>query len=299
MTQEMTNEQRLDLNIGKQAILAILCLCSGVAPLAARWIPGDIARISYGLLLTAIFLALTLLARKVSTLQPFWELPFAFFIFAFVQVLNNSIPRYFGIYILHEAPVPGNPFASTVLGTVIIQLLETVIAIVPIIVLTKASGRNLDSIYARTGKLGRWFIFALVAFVIIYALTVRGVGSRFFPTHGALTPTHVLALTPALLVLVISNGFQEEFLFRGLFLQKFHAFFGIFVSNLLQAIIFSIAHAGVTYTPIALLFIVVIVFPLGLFAGYLMRTTNGVIVPAIFHAAVDIPIYLAFLSYVS
>jgi hypothetical protein len=127
MAQEITNEQRLDLGIGKQAILALLCLCSGVA---ARWIPSDLAKIAYGLLLTAIFLALTLLARKVASLRPFWELTFAFFIFALVQVLNNSIPLYFGIYILHETPVPGNPLASTVLGTVIMQLLETVIAIV-------------------------------------------------------------------------------------------------------------------------------------------------------------------------
>jgi membrane protease YdiL (CAAX protease family) len=240
-----------------------------------------------------------LLARKVASLRPFWELPFAFFIFALVQVLNNSIPLYFGIYILHETPVPGNPLASTVLGTVIMQLLETVIAIVPIIVLTKASGRNLDAIYARAGKRGRWFIFALVAFVIIYILALRGAGSRLFSTHGGLTPPQVLALTPALLVLVISNGFQEEFLFRGLFLLKFTAFFGFFVADLLQASIFTIAHAGVTYTPIILLFLVVIVLPLGLFAGYLMRTTNGVLVPALFHAAADIPIYLAFLSYVS
>jgi len=106
-------------------------------------------------------------------------------------------------------------------------------------------------------------------------------------------------LTPALLILVISNGFQEEFLFRGLFLQRYNAFFGAYVSNILQALVFAFAHAGVTYTPNALVFILVSVFPLGLIAGYLMRSSNGVIAPAIFHAGVDIPIYLAFLTYVS
>ena len=295
-TQEITNEQRLDLNVRQQSLLALLCLCAGIAPLAARWMPDDVVKLSYGFLLTAIFLAFTLLARKVSSLRPFWELSFAFFIFAFVQLLNNSIPPYFGLYILHQSSVPGNPFASTVLGTVIIQLPETVIAIVPILVLTKAAGRSFDSIYVRIGKLGRWFIFAIIAFVIFYVLTVRGVGSRFFSTSEALTLPHMLTLTPALLVLVISNGFQEELLFRGLFLQKFHSFFGLFVSNLLQAVIFSVAHVGVTYAPLALLFIVVIVFPLGLFAGYLMRTTNGIITPALFHAGADIPIYLVFLA---
>ena len=40
-------------------------------------------------------------------------------------------------------------------------------------------------------------------------------------------------------------------------------------------------------------------FPLGLAAGYLMRTTESVLTPAIFHGALDIAIYLVFLSYVS
>jgi membrane protease YdiL (CAAX protease family) len=99
--------------------------------------------------------------------------------------------------------------------------------------------------------------------------------------------------------MVLSNGFQEEFLFRGLFLQKYDWLFGARVANVLQALIFAIAHAGVTYTPVALLFIVLIIFPTGLVAGYLMRATHGVIAPAIFHAGVDIPLYLAFLAYVS
>ncbi|HTE86073.1 MAG TPA: CPBP family intramembrane glutamic endopeptidase, partial [Dehalococcoidia bacterium] len=82
-------------------------------------------------------------------------------------------------------------------------------------------------------------------------------------------------------------------------LQRYNAFFGVRVSNVLQAIIFAIAHAGITYTPASVLFIVLGVFPLGLFGGYLMRRTNGVVTPALFHAGADIPIYLAFLSYVA
>ena len=70
-------------------------------------------------------------------------------------------------------------------------------------------------------------------------------------------------------------------------------------ANILQALVFAYAHAGVNYTPDALVFILLAVFPLGLFAGYLMRHSNGVVAPAIFHAGLDIPIYLAFLTFVS
>ena len=87
--------------------------------------------------------------------------------------------------------------------------------------------------------------------------------------------------------------------FRGLFLKRYEAFFGAMIAIFLQAIIFSIAHLGITYSPSAILFIVLFVLPLGLITGYLMRATNGPVTPAIFHVGVDIPIYLAFLSYVS
>ncbi|MGN6813008.1 MAG: lysostaphin resistance A-like protein, partial [Thermomicrobiales bacterium] len=114
-----------------------------------------------------------------------------------------------------------------------------------------------------------------------------------------LSLAHLLALTPALLVVAFTNGFEEEVLFRGLFLEKYQALFGFGVANMLQAAAFAIAHVGISYTPAALFFIVVLVFPLGLAAGYLMRATNGITVPVIFHAALDLAIYLAFLSYVA
>ena len=220
----MTEARRRHPGIGKQWVLAVLCVCSGLAPLAARWIPVASPG-SHGLLITAVFLALTLLARTETPPRRFWELSFAFFIFALVQVLNNSV-AYFGIYVLRDAPVEGNPLASTVFGTVGIQLLGTLVAIVPIVALTKAAGLELGSIYARRGKVGPRFALAIVVFVAFYVMTATGHSQRAFPTNGAVTLSRVLALTPALLVVAISNGFQEEFLFRGLFLQKYNAFFG-------------------------------------------------------------------------
>jgi membrane protease YdiL (CAAX protease family) len=119
------------------------------------------------------------------------------------------------------------------------------------------------------------------------------------PENGTLTLGRFLALTPALLLVSLSNGFEEEFLFRGLFLQKYEVFFGARIANVLQALVFVAAHVGVTYTPNFLLFSVLLIFPLGLFGGYLMRRTNSVITPGIFHGALDMGIYLAFLSYAS
>ncbi|HEX5503465.1 MAG TPA: CPBP family intramembrane glutamic endopeptidase [Thermomicrobiales bacterium] len=295
-------ERRLHAGVRENAILALLCLGAGVVPLAARSIGGDVARVAYGALVAAAYLAFALFARRTAALRPYWELSFAFFIFAFVQVLNNAVPGYVASHVVRAPATAGDPLAATVSGTVVIQLLETGIAIVPIIAFTLVSGRDLGAIYARVGKRG-WFVGALVFFAAFYgylatiALRPDSPAHRLLPTNGPLTLARFLALTPALLVVAVSNGFEEEFLFRGLFLQKYTAFFGAGVANVLQAALFATAHAWITYTPTALLFIVALVFPLGLLAGYLVRATNGVVVPAIVHAALDLAIYLAFLTY--
>jgi membrane protease YdiL (CAAX protease family) len=287
----------------RTALLAILCVCAGTATLAARWIADDALKIGFGLFLAVAFLALTLLARRVSSLRRSGDLLFAFFVLAVVQVLNNSIPGFVGTDLLHDPPNAGNPLASTVSGTVVVQLVGAALAIAPVLVLTRVSGSDLGSVYVRKGAMGGWLVLAVIVFVacsvFVATLPLRP-GSpvqRLLPTNGLITFDRFLALTPALLVMVLSNGFEEEVLFRGLFLQKYDAVFDPRVANVLQAAVFSIAHAGVTYTPSALVFIVLLVFPIGLAAGYLMRASSGVLVPAVFHAGLDLAIYLPFLSY--
>jgi uncharacterized protein len=295
----MIAQQRGRSTVGHRWMLAVSCLAAGIACLAGRWIAGGVGvRVAYGVLVAAILLGVALLpSSRWSSHRP-RSLPFAFFIFAVVQVLNNSVPAYVASLVLDQPPVPGNPLASTVSGTVWIQLLETALAAIPIVVLTRAVGQNLGTIYLHPGVIGRGLVIAIAVFVLCYLAAATGMSGRLFPVREALPLHRFLALTPALLVLSLSNGFQEELLFRGLFLQKYLAVFGKHSANLLQAVIFTIAHAGITYTPTALLFLVLVVFPLGLITGYLMRTTGGMLAPVIFHAGTDIPIYLAFLTYV-
>lgn len=288
------------VSAGRRRVLFVLCLLGGIAPLAARGIPDQAVEITYGVVLAALLLAITVWVRRSSSLLGYWQLPFALFVLAFVQVLNNSVPSFVLANVLHEQAVNGNPLASTVFGTVVIQLVEALIAIVPIVVLVRMAGLSLGSIYARVGRFGSAYMIAIIAFIGIYAIIgLSPTAHRFLPIQGTMTISRYFALSPALLVMVISNGFEEELLFRGLFLQRYGVFFGAWGANILQALVFAFAHAGVTYTPDALLFILVAVFPLGLIGGYLMRRSDGVVAPAFFHAALDIPIYLAFLTFVS
>jgi membrane protease YdiL (CAAX protease family) len=298
----MAATPRHELNFSSRAILGIICVAAGIAAFAAPWISSDPpTRFAYGIVLSLVYLAVTLVARGLPALRPFWELSLAFFILAFSRLLN-SLVGFVGTAILHDPPNVGDPLASTISGTVLVQLLGTVVAIAPVILSTVVTGRGLASVYATRGTLGRWFVFAVVFFVVFYVflatlpLRPDSLANQLFPTNGPLTVALFVRLTPALLVVSLSNGFEEEFLSRGLFLQKYETFFGVRTSNVLQAIVFSAAHVGVTYTP-ALLVFLIIVFLLGLFAGYLMRRTNSVLTPGIFHGALDMGIYLAFLTY--
>ena len=248
-----------------------------------------------------VYVLVTLLVQRVCSLHAFWELSFAFFILAFSRWLNTLV-AFAGTAVLHDPPNAGDPLASTVSGTVIIQLLGTLVAVAPVVLSTLVTGRGLGSVYATRGTFGRWFVFAVVFFVAFYVflatlpLRPGSPANQLFPTNGPLTVARFIGLTPALVVVSLSNGFEEEFLSRGLFLQKYATFFGVRTANVLQAIVFAAAHAGVTYTPVLLVFLVG-VFLLGLFAGYLMRKTNSVLTPAIFHGALDMGIYVAFLTY--
>jgi len=297
--------QRPRLGVLRQAAAAGICLVAGCAALAPRWLADDLLKAAVGVVLAGAYLGLALFARRSVSLRPYWQVLFAFFVFAVVQVLNNTLPGFVSANVLHDAPNPGNPFASTIGGTVAIQLLETLIAVVPILALAKVAGIDLGSIYLRKGVVGKWLLLAVAFFVAMYVFTATiplrpgSFAERLLPTNGTLTVARFIALSPALIVISLTNGFEEELLFRGLFLQRYTWLFGAVVANVLQAAVFAFAHLGVSYTPSALVFVALIVFPLGLAAGYLMRATNSILTPLIVHGALDMAIYLTFLTYVS
>src|SRR5438128_390289 len=130
--------QGASLGALQKSMLAILCIGSGFLALSPRYVPEGIARITYGLCVTALFLSLSLFARQRSALRRYWELPFAFFVLSAFVLLDNTVPQFAGTYIMHDTPVAGNPLASTMRGSIIIQLLETALGIVLVVGLTKA-----------------------------------------------------------------------------------------------------------------------------------------------------------------
>jgi membrane protease YdiL (CAAX protease family) len=96
----------------------------------------------------------------------------------------------------------------------------------------------------------------------------------------------LLPLWPWILLFVLSNGFMEELLYRGLFLQRYEPFLGKGLSNVLTAVVFAIMHTQVTYAAEMIMFLT-IVLVLSLIWGALIQKSDSLWGAVLFHAAGD------------
>ncbi len=286
-----------------RAILVVFCLGAALAyRVSVSVLPSGLVEGAFVLLLSAVLLALALAARRSASLTRYWEIPYAFFVFSLAGFFGDGgispLQHAFVNDVLREKTTSNNPLASSVTGMVLAQLVGTLLLVAPIVILTKVSGRDLRTIFIARPRGWLGLALGVACFAIVYFLAARGRTESFFPTHGAVSFTRFLSLTPALVVLVLLNGFREEMWFRALFLNKYGVFLGPLTSNILAAAIFTSFHVQVQYSASLLLFLVYTLIN-GLILGWLMQRTKSVVPSAIFHAGTDIPIFLVYLTYAS
>lgn len=172
------------------------------------------------------------------------------------------------------------------------KLNESVIVVLAILILNKTWGGSLGSIYVQKGNLKLGLIIGIATFVLAAAGSIPM--ATLFNAKD-LTIARIVPWIPWILIIVLSNGVLEEVMFRGLFLRKLEPFWGKFMSNLLVALLFTVLHGTVTYTADNLIFVAVL-FPLALLWGYVMQKTDSIWGSVLFHAGMDIPIFLGIFS---
>ncbi|MEN6409957.1 MAG: CPBP family intramembrane glutamic endopeptidase [Anaerolineaceae bacterium] len=227
------------------------------------------------------------LAHRVAALQKYASLLFGFG----VMIAAVSLDWVFANFLTDSLHLDGNSMT----GIAWMKLSDGVVIITTIVVLTRLSGESLGSIYIQKGKLKTGLLIGGVLFCLAAAGSIFMASSPVFSTRGDLTLQRILPWTPWVLIFALANGAQEEILFRGLFLRKLEPFFGKFFSVFLIALVFTVLHSVVNYTPNMLMFLA-IVFPLALVWGWLMLKTEGVWASILFHAGMDIPIILSIYS---
>jgi uncharacterized protein len=290
----------LELSAGRKAGFAVACVVGGFIPAAAGYVPAGVARLSYLLLLTVVMLGLALAARRSPAWRRYWEIPLVFFGMSLFWLADSYVPDFLRSKVLHIGTTAGNPTASTLSGTIVIQLDELLLTVLAVAVVLWLSRSSLRSIYVRRGKFGRAYVIGIVGFLVLYVLTFRVLShSHFLPVNGPIDLNRYLSLTPALLVVAGANAFLEELLFRGLLMAKLNIAFGPYAATVVQAVIFASWHVGVTYTASALVFAALYAFPLGLLTGYLVRSSGSILPGWFLHAGADVAIYLGFLTAVA
>jgi membrane protease YdiL (CAAX protease family) len=235
--------------------------------------------------LSVLLLATAWLVHRCGRFAKYWRIFFALFILS----VALSLDWVFGSYLFDSLHVSD----ATPAGWALPKLNDCFVIVSVVIVFTLLSGDSLGSIYLQKGKLKLGLIVGMVTFILAAAGSIPMAGLLF--NGKGLSLARVLPWTPWVLLTVLANGTLEEILFRGLFLRKLEPFFGKFFSNFLIALVFTVLHKGASYTSQEYIFLAVLV-PLALAWGYLMQKTDSAWGSILFHAGMDIPIFLGIFS---
>ena len=252
----------------------------GSGPLLHNRVEDYLAKIGT----SVILLVAALLVRRSKRFEKYWQILFALFTMSVVV----SLDLVFGVYRVYYLNIDGN----SPVGFAFIKLNECFIVVSVIITFTFLSGGSLSSIYIQKGKLKLGLIIGSVTFILAAAGSIPM--ANLFNAKD-LSLDRIIPWIPWLLISALANGTLEELWFRGLFLRKLQPFFGNFISIFLIAFVFTLMHGSVTYTASNAIFLA-IVFPLALAWGYVMQKTDSVWGSILFHAGMDIPIFLGIFS---
>ena len=223
--------------------------------------------------LTAVLLIIALFLRRSGKGKPYWPVFYAFFV-AGAAVLTSGLFSSDLLRLFKQT-------VATPQGIALAKFSESILRVIPILVLMPIMGFDWRSMYLAAGKVRFWLPIAIAAFVVSPALA-------YFPLSSSQAGVldKLLPLWPWILLFVLSNGFMEELLYRAVFLKRYEPFLGKGLSIILTAIVFALMHTQVTYAAQMIQFLV-IVLVLSLIWGILIQKTDSLWGAVLFHAAGD------------
>jgi membrane protease YdiL (CAAX protease family) len=157
---------------------------------------------------------------------------------------------------------------------------QSMLRVLVVLALMGAIGASRDSMYLKKGNLRLGLGVGGAGFLVLAAIAFLPLAAQEGAAEG------IVKLVPWILLFVLSNGFAEELLFRGVLLKRYELFLGKGLANLLAAAVFTLLHFQVSYVPDVNLFLLGL-FPLALAWGALMQKSNGIWGSALFHAGAD------------
>ena len=169
-------------------------------------------------------------------------------------------------------------------GIALAKLSDSFIISIVLIISFIIGGFQLKDIYLTKGKLALGLMIGIVSFIIMGYLAI-------ISTKHPLGTEFLSKNLVWIFLFVISNGFMEELLFRGIFLKQLNNILKPVWTIALTSIVFALAHLQVNYTP-DILFFTGILLILGMIWGFLMYYTQSIIASMLFHAGADLMIIM-------
>jgi membrane protease YdiL (CAAX protease family) len=242
----------------------------------------------YSASLSVVFLVAALLFKRSGKLNNYWLIAYAFFIASFVNLVTILFGPYDSAFLKFFGAGSG-----TNQGAALSKLYETLMAVIPIIVLTWISGANLGSLFIKKGNQNYKWGLGIGALVLFNFLTSALI---FFGT-GYEVPKLGSAILWGL-AFSIFNSLLEELWVRGLFLKKLVPLIGAAGAVLLTSIHFASLHfLAVAYMSAAVVPIFVVnTFTMGLACSILMLKTDSLWGAFLIHAAADVFLFIAMLA---
>ena len=240
----------------------------------------------YSLILSAIFLAVSLWFRFDKRLKQSWLVPFAFFIASVANPITaissgliRSVLGWFKVSV------------ETSQGLAIEKICEMLLKVGPILVLVMLSGARLKSIYLKRGNLKLGLGVGLLVFFFLAPASFMFAAQRFTSTDT------LMAAVVWGLAFSIANAFMEELRLRGIFLKHFEQLIGSNGAVWVTSIIFATMHTFTYYfMPEAIPFFAMNTLALGLACGYLTMKSNSIWGAVIIHTASDFFLFVAVLA---
>ncbi len=242
----------------------------------------------YAAVTTGIFLVAALIFKRSTALSKYWPVTYAFFIASSVNLISDLFAGYNSDFV-HLFGYGAGENKTIALA----KMYETLLIVIPIIVLTLLSGANLGSIFLKFGNQNRYWGFGIGGLVLVNFFTsvliFFGTGYELPKLGSAIVWSFVFS---------ICNAFSEELWIRGLFLKKVSPIIGVVGAVLLTSTTFAVFHlTSVAYLPaMAIPVFIVNTFTLGLACGILMMKTDSIWGAYLIHMAADVFLFIATLA---
>ncbi len=229
--------------------------------------------LTFHILLTASLLVIAMVLRRVGKGKPYWPIFYVFFVAGAAVLIStlfsDDLMRWF------------KQTVTTPHGIALAKFSESLLRVIPILVLMPLARLSWRSMYLKAGRVKIWLPIAIAAGIVFPAFAYFSLSSSQPNLFDKLLP-----LWPWILLFVLSNGFMEELLYRGIFLKQYEPFLGKGLSIILTAVVFALMHTQVTYAAQMIQFLV-IVLVLSLVWGILIKKSDSLWGAVLFHAAGD------------